>query len=171
MSLPIRMTFWFFFPAKRVTENPSMWVRYLNYFFHRALLTIYLQLTELHVPPCYPINPAWNNLETGSHFVLFSGFRTAHRAVASRAGCPPWTLCLLAVHSLVRAVTGKQKHSVEKCGLLCCSSGGRKWEMAPVMRGLAAILHDYHKKMYFLSESIFILNVCVDFMDCDDITQ
>lgn len=75
-------------------------------------------------------------------------------------------LCLLAVHSLMRAVAGKQKHSMESC-----SSGGRKWEMPSVMRGLAATLDDYHKNTYFLFQRIFMHNVCVDFMDCDDIAR
>lgn len=60
---------------------------------------------------------------------------------------------------------------LENCRLLSCSSGGRKWEMPSVMRGLDAIQDDYHKDTYFLSQSIFMHNVCVDFMDWVDIAQ
>lgn len=42
------MTPRFLFPARVVTKNPSVWIRHLNYFFHRASFTIYLQYTKFH---------------------------------------------------------------------------------------------------------------------------
>lgn len=51
------MTPRFLFPARMVTKNPSVWIRDLNDFFHRATFTIYLQYTEFHTPSCYPAHP------------------------------------------------------------------------------------------------------------------
>lgn len=69
------MTPRFLFPARTVTKNPSVWIRHLNYFLHRASFTIYLQYTEFHVLSCYPVTLTWNILETWKPAWLY-GFRT-----------------------------------------------------------------------------------------------
>lgn len=68
------MTQRFLFPARTVTKNPSVWIRHLNYFLHRASFTIYLQYTEFHVLSCY-LTLTWNILETWKPAWLY-GFRT-----------------------------------------------------------------------------------------------
>lgn len=88
------MTPRFLFPARRVTENPSVWIRHLNYFFHTALLTIYLQYTEFHMLSCYPIALTWNILETWKPACLTFWVQNSPRGCYRRGGdspCPHWT--------------------------------------------------------------------------------
>ena len=74
------MTPRFLFPATRVTENPSVRTRCLNYFFHRAShLSPVHWISQLSH---YPITLTWNILETWTAACLTFGGQSSPR------GCP-----------------------------------------------------------------------------------
>lgn len=73
-------------PLRRVTENPSVWIRHLNYFFHRALFTIHLQYNDFHMLSCYPVTLSWNTLETWKPACPTFQVQNSLWAVTGRAG-------------------------------------------------------------------------------------
>lgn len=181
------MTPRFLFPARRVTENPSVWIRHLNYSFHRASLTIYLQYAEFHTLSCYPVTLTWNTLENWKLVRLTFWVQNSPWGCYRRSGdsaCPPRTPGDAPYGSAFLSEGYGQREKQKALMLtawrtagcypapLCLLWGQAGTGKCPLeWRGLDVILRDCQEETYFLSPSIFMLSVYTDFMDSDNVPQ